>query len=127
MRQYELPIYHFAKIPFHYVIYASKLADKEPHLKQVLEFTALTPNHWVAQDSRETLMKYYISINRLSEAQALVTNLKSDNAENSYLKTILAKAQLQTDLFITHAQRTFARVPYAEMYYMSSDLRSAAR
>jgi DNA-binding winged helix-turn-helix (wHTH) protein len=121
MRQYELPIYHFAKIPFHYAIYASKLADKEPHLKQVLEFTALTPNHWVAQDSRETLMKYYISINRLSEAQALVTNLKSDNAENSYLKTILAKAQLQTDLFITHAQRTFEQAQLSGKKHLSLD------
>ena len=121
MLQYELPIYHFAKVPFHYAIYASKLADKEPHLKQVLEFTALTPDHWVAQDSRETLMKYYISINRLEEAQALVENLRSDNAENSYLKTLLAQAQMQTDLFITHAQRTFEQAQLAGNKYLSLD------
>lgn len=122
MLQYELPIYHFAKIPFHYAIYASKLADKEPHLKQVLEFTALTPNHWVAQDSRETLMKYYISINSLTEAQTLVENLKSDNAENSYLKTLLAQAQVQTNLFISHAQRAFEQAQLSGNKYLSLDI-----
>lgn len=121
MLQYELPIYHFAKIPFHYAIFAKNPADKEPHYKQVLEHTLLTPNHWVAQDSRESLVKFYISQNRLSEAQALVKDLKTDNAFNSYLKTILAQAQLQTALFITHAQRTFEQAQLSGNKYLSLD------
>jgi len=121
MLQYELPIYHFAKIPFHYAIFAKKPADKEPHYKQVLEHTLLTPNHWVAQDSRESLVKFYISQNRLDEAQALVKDLKTDNAFNSYLKTILAQAQLQTALFITHAQRTFEQAQLSGNKYLSLD------
>jgi len=122
MLQYELPIYHFAKIPFHYAIFAKNLADKEPHYKQVLEHTLLTPNHWVAQDSRESLVKFYIAQNRLEEAHALIKDLKTDNAYNSYLKTILAQAQLQTELFITHAQRTFEQAQLSGNKYLSLDI-----
>jgi len=121
MVQYELPIYHFAKIPFHYAIFAKNPADKEPHYKQVLEHTLLTPNHWVAQDSRESLVKFYISLNRLDEAQSLVKDLKTDNAYNSYLKTILAQAQLQKEQFISHAQRTFEQAQLAGNKYLSLD------
>ena len=121
MLQYELPIYHFAKIPFHYAIFAKNLADKEPHYKQVLEHTLLTPNHWVAKHSRESLVKFYIAQNRLDEAQALVKDLTTDSAYNSYLKTILAQAQLQTELFITHAQRTFEQAQLSGMRYLSLD------
>lgn len=122
MLQYELPIYHFAKIPFHYAIFAKNLADKEPHYKQVLEHTLLTPNHWVAQDSRESLVKFYIAQNRLEEARALIKDLKTDNAYNSYLKTILAQAQLQTELFITQAQRTFEQAQLSGNKYLSLDI-----
>ena len=51
MDAYNLPQYHYAKVPFHYAIFADNPADKEPHLKQVLEYTQLTPDHWVAQSS----------------------------------------------------------------------------
>lgn len=122
MLQYELPIYHFAKIPFHYAIFAKNLADKEPHYKEVLEHTLLTPNHWVAQDSRESLVKFYIAQNRLEEARALIKDLKTDNAYNSYLKTILAQAQLQTELFITQAQRTFEQAQLSGNKYLSLDI-----
>lgn len=121
MLQYELPIYHFAKIPFHYAIFAKNLADKEPHYKQVLEHTLLTPNHWVAQHSRKSLVTFYIAQNRLDEAQALVKDLTTDNAYNSYLKTILAQAQLQTELFITQAQRTFEQAQLSGKRYLSLD------
>ena len=122
MLQYELPTYHFAKIPFHYAIFAKSQADKEPHYKQVLEHTLLTPNHWVAQDSRESLVKFYIAQNRLDEAHALIKDLKTDNAYNSYLKTILAQAQLQTELFIIHAQRTFEQAQLSGNKYLSLDI-----
>lgn len=107
MRAYQLPIYRFAKIPFHHAIHAKTLAAKEPHLIQALEYTALTPNHWVAQTSRRQLMEHYIAKDRLVEADALLANLSTDNAENSYLKTLLAKAKLDRGAFIEHAQRTF--------------------
>ncbi|SFD45723.1 winged helix-turn-helix domain-containing protein [Pseudoalteromonas denitrificans] len=121
MRLYQLPIYHFAKVPFHYAIFAKKPADKEPHLKQVLEFTVLTPDHWVAQNSREELMQYYIAQNRLNEAQALIQNLKTDNVYNSFLKTLLAQALQQTDLFITYAHKTFEQAQLAGNKYLSLD------
>jgi DNA-binding winged helix-turn-helix (wHTH) protein len=121
MLQYELPIYHFAKIPFHYAIFAKNPADKEPHYKQVLEHTLLTPNHWVAQDSRESLVKFYITQSRLDEAHSLVKDLKTDNAYNSYLKTILAQAQQQTAQFIIHAQRTFEQAQLSGNKYLSLD------
>ncbi|QFU24156.1 winged helix-turn-helix domain-containing protein [Shewanella eurypsychrophilus] len=107
MREYQLPIYHFAKVPFHYAIFAENPADKEPHLQRVLEFTALTPDHWVAQSSRRQLMTHYINFNRLGEAQGLVDDLTADNVYNSYLKTVLAQAKQQTEAFINHAKRTF--------------------
>ncbi|WP_281558026.1 winged helix-turn-helix domain-containing protein [Thalassomonas sp. RHCl1] len=122
MKAYQLPVYHFAKVPFHYAIFAKKRADKEPHLKQVLEFTALTPDHWVAQSSRKQLMKYYIDQNRLSEARALVDSLTSDNAHRSYLKTLLAQARQQPELFISHAQRTFEQAHLAGERSLSLDV-----
>ncbi|WP_076410482.1 winged helix-turn-helix domain-containing protein [Shewanella sp. UCD-KL12] len=122
MREYQLPIYHFAKVPFHYAIFAENPADKEPHLKQVLEFTALTPEHWVAQSSREQLMTHYIKHNRLDEAQALIDNVTADNAYNSYLKTVLAQAKQQTDLFISHARRTFEQAQLSGELYIGLDV-----
>lgn len=122
MTAYQLPIYHFAKIPFHYAIFAKTPQDKEPHLKQVLEFTKLTPNHWVAQSSRRQLVQNYIEQNRLQEAKALVDNVSTDNAQNSYLKTLLAKENKQVDEFIVHAQRTFEQAQLAGENTLSLDV-----
>ncbi len=107
MREYELPIYRFAKIPFHHAIYTDEPSGKEPHLKQVLEYTKLTPNHWVAQSSRQQLMEHYIAHSRLDDAQELVVGLSSDNADNVFLKTLLAQAQNEKEAFVTNAQLTF--------------------
>jgi hypothetical protein len=122
MKAYQLPIYHFARIPFHYAIFAKKAQDKEPHFKQVLEFTASTPDNWVAQSSRQSLMEYYIDQNRLDEAQALLDNLKTDNTENSYLKTLLAKAKKLTDDFNRLAQRTFEQAQLSGNKSISLDV-----
>ncbi|MCF2908529.1 winged helix-turn-helix domain-containing protein [Pseudoalteromonas sp. DL2-H2.2] len=99
MRGYELPIYHFAKVPFHYAIFADKPADKEPHYRQVLEYTALTPNHWVAQASRKSLVRYYLSEGRYAEAQSLVDSVSPDNVQSAYLAVMYAAAaQTQAEL-----------------------------
>jgi len=113
MKEYQLPAYHFAVVPFHYAIFSEKPSDKEPHLKQVIELTSLTPDHWMAHESRQQLVQYYIKQNRLEEAGALVVAATTDNAQNSYLKTILAKANKQTHVFVTHAQRTFEQAQLA--------------
>lgn len=107
MKEYELPQYRFAKVPFHYAIYSPTMAAKEPHLKQVLVFTELTPDHWVAQVSRKQLVRYYLEQDRFNDAADIVAQAKSDNAENSYLKTLLAQAQQDTRAFIKHAKKTF--------------------
>ncbi len=122
MNAYQLPIYHFAKVPFHYAIFAKTPQDKEPHLKQVLEFTKLTPNHWVAQSSRKQLVLHYIKQERLQEAQALVDSVSTDNAQNSYLKTLLAKETQQVEEFIVHAQRTFEQAQLAGRQTLSLDV-----
>ena len=122
MKSYQLPIYHFARIPFHYAIFAKKALDKEPHFKQVLEFTALTPDNWVAQSSRLSLMKYYINQKRLEEAQVLLNNLKTENTQNLYLKTLLAKAKKQTDVFNRLAQRTFEQAQLSGNKSISLDV-----
>lgn len=99
MRDYELPVYHFAKVPFHYAIFADKPADKEPHYRRVLEYTALTPNHWVAQSSRKSLVRYYLREARFEEAESLITSVRQDNAENAYLSVMYAAAvQTQAEL-----------------------------
>jgi DNA-binding winged helix-turn-helix (wHTH) protein len=113
MKTYKLPIYHFAKVPYHYAIFAKTPLDKEPHLRQVLEFTKLTPNHWVAQSSRKQLVKQYIDQGRLQEAQMLVDSVSTDNAEISYLKTLLAKENHQIKKFVSQAQRTFEQAQLA--------------
>jgi len=113
MYAYQLPIYHFAKVPFHYAIFAKTALDKEPHLKQVLEFTKLTPDHWTAQSSREQLVVHYIEQKRLQEARQLVESVYTDNANNSYLKALLAKENQQIDMFINYAQRTFEQAQLA--------------
>lgn len=122
MKAYQLPVYHFAKVPFHYAIFAKTLQDKEPHLKQVLAFTQLTPNHWVAQSSRKQLVLHYIKQGRLLEAQTLVDSTDMDNAENSYLKTLLAKEKQQVERFLFHAQRTFEQAQLAGKHTLSLDV-----
>jgi len=122
MKSYQLPIYHFAKVPFHYAIFAKTTSDKEPHWKQVLEFTKLTPDHWVAQSSRKQLMLHYIKQDRLIEAQNLVDNITTDNAENSYLKTILAQASQDIEGFNHHAQHTFEQARLSGEKRLSLDI-----
>lgn len=122
MTAYKLPIYHFAKVPFHYAIFAKTPLGKEPHLKQVLAFTQLTPDHWVAQSSREQLVLQYITQERLEEAQTLTESVNTDNANNSYLKTLLAKANNQDEAFIIHAKRTFEQAQLAGRHTLSLDI-----
>jgi len=122
MREYQLPIYRFIKIPFHHAIHAKTRAAKEPHLKQVLEFAAMTPDHWVAQSSRKQLMEHYIAQHRLDDARALLANATSDNAQNSYLKTLLAKAEQDNEAFVLHAQRTFEQANLAGEKKLSLDI-----
>jgi len=122
MKSYELPIYHFAKIPFHYAIFAKSAQDKEPHLKQVLSHTVLTPNHWVAQSSRKQLVQHYIEQNRLLEAEELTAQLTGENAQNSYLKTLIAQANQDNEGFISSAQRTFEQAQLAGQNTLSLDV-----
>lgn len=122
MNVYQLPIYHIAKIPFHHALFAKTLSEKEPHLKQVLKMTALTPEHWVAQSSRRQLMLHYIVQNRLVEAQVLIDSVTSENGNNSYLKALMAQAKHQTDKMISHAQRTFEQGQLAGDRSLSLDV-----
>jgi DNA-binding winged helix-turn-helix (wHTH) protein len=122
MRAYQLPSYHFAIVPYHYALFAKGLEEKEPHLKQVLELAALTPDFWAAQNSRQQLMKYYISQNRLIEAEELISDTSTDNAQNSYLRTLLAKAQKNGEAFMNHAQRTFEQAELAGDINLSLDM-----
>jgi DNA-binding winged helix-turn-helix (wHTH) protein len=122
MKGYQLPIYHFAKVPFHYAIYTKKTSDKEPHLKQVLEFTQLTPDHWVAQSSRKQLMRHYIKQDRLIEAKTLLDNITTNNAENAYLRTILAQANNDIAGFNRHAQQTFEQARLSGNKWLSLDV-----
>lgn len=122
MKAYQIPNYHFAIVPYHYAIFAKSLQDKEPHLKQVLELATLTPDFWAAQSSRQQLMEYYINQNNLAEAQNLINDITTDNAKNSYLKTLLAQALKNDDAFTTHAQRTFEQAELAGDLYLSLDM-----
>ena len=107
MTGYQLPEYRFAKIPFHHAIYTKSKEAKEPHLKRVLEFTRLTPDHWIAQVSREQLVEFYIEQNRLAESVAIVDQLTWDNGHNSYLKALVASAQQDEVSFMQHARTAF--------------------
>jgi DNA-binding winged helix-turn-helix (wHTH) protein len=122
MKAYKLPSYHFAIVPYHYAIFAKNIEDKEPHLKQVLKLAALTPDFWAAQNSRQQLMKYYISQKNLLDAQMLIDNITTDNAQNSYLKTLLAQAQNDDTAFFTYAARTFEQAELAGDTYLSLDM-----
>lgn len=107
MEHYQLPEYRFAKIPFHHAIYTQSKAAKEPHLKRVLAFTRLTPDHWVAQVSRQQLVEFYLQQERLTEAENLVAQALSDNAHNSYLRVLLAAAKANPVELIAQAKKTF--------------------
>jgi DNA-binding winged helix-turn-helix (wHTH) protein len=122
MNDYKLPIYHFSTIPFHHALFAKTPLEKEPHLKQVLKLTALTPEHRLAQSSRRQLMQHYIMQNRLVEAKALIESVHSDNYNNSYLKTLLAQAKQQTGKMIIHAKRTFEQGLLAGEHSLSLDV-----
>jgi len=122
MNVYQLPIYHFALISYRYATFAQALSEKEPHLKQVLKLTTLTPEHWAAQSSRRQLVQYYLTQNRFIEAQELIDNVTSDNGNNSYLKTLMAQAKQQTNLMINHAQRTFEQAQLSGNRRLSLDV-----
>ncbi len=122
MNTYQLPVYHFAKISYRYAIFAKTLSEKEPHLKQVLKLTVLTPEYWAAQSSRRQLMQHYLSQNRLVEAQALIDSISADNGNNSYLKTLMAQAKQQNNDMIGHAQRTFEQAQLAGDSSLSLDV-----
>ncbi len=122
MKAYQLPSYHFAIVPYHFAIFAKNPKDKAPHYKQVLALAALTPDFWAAQNSRQQLMEYYISENRLTEAQALISGITKDNAQNSYLKTLLAQAQQNEEAFLSYAQRTFEQAELAGNITLSLDM-----
>jgi len=122
MKAYQLPIYHFAKIPFHYAFFAKTLSDKEPHWKQVLEYTKLTPDHWVAQSSRKQLMRHFLKESRFNEAESLMNDANSDNAQNSYLHALYAQATQDSVQFNHHAQRTFEQARLAGETRLSLDV-----
>jgi DNA-binding winged helix-turn-helix (wHTH) protein len=122
MKAYQLPSYHFAIVPYHYALFAKSPEDKAPHFKQVLELAELTPDFWAAQNSRQQLMEYYISQNRLKEAQALIIGITKDNAQNSYLRTLLAQAQQNDEAFVSHAQHTFEQAELAGNISLSLDM-----
>lgn len=122
MEVYQLPSYHFAIVPYHYAIFAKSKQDKEPHLKQVLELASLTPDFWAAQNSRKQLMQFYLSENRMSDAKALIVDLHTNNAQNSYLKTLLAQAQKNEVAFVSYAQTTFEQAELAGDSMLSLDM-----
>jgi len=122
MNAYQLPIYHFALISYRYATFAQALSEKEPHLKQVLKLTTLTPEHWAAQSSRKQLVQYYLTQHRFVEAQELIDSVTSDNGNNSYLKTLMAQAKQQTNQMIIHAQRTFEQAQLAGNRRLSLDV-----
>jgi len=122
IKAYQLPIYHFALISYRYATFATALSEKEPHLKQVLKLTTLTPEHWAAQSSRRQLLQYYITQNRLVEAQALIDSVTAINANNSYLKTLMVQANQQTNEMISLAQRSFEQAQLAGNHSLSLDV-----
>ncbi len=122
MKQYELPIHYLAKIPFHYAIYADSPSAKEPHLKQVLALSTMTPDHWLAQSSRLQLVKHYISQRRFDAAKEIIAGTESDNADNSYLKTLVAQATESTEAFTNQAQKAFEQAEFSGNKGLSLDI-----
>lgn len=121
MKANKLPLYHFAIIPFHEAAFANTASAKEPYSLKVLELTQATPNHWMAQTSRLQLMEHYINKGRFTAANKLITNLSTDNARNSYLKTLLYKAENNHHDFILYAKRTFEQAQLAGNKHLSLD------
>lgn len=121
MEEYQLAKYHFAKVPFHYAIFAHTEAAKVPHYKQVLEFTQATPDHWVAVSSRQRLMEYFIAQNQLQEAQTIVDGLVTDTPENTFLRALLAKANNLEPVWRQHAKRAFEQAQLAGKTTISLD------
>jgi DNA-binding winged helix-turn-helix (wHTH) protein len=121
-KEYNLPLYHFAKVPFHYAIFAKTSEEKEPHYKTVLEYTALIPDFWVAQVSRERLLLRYLATQRLNEARELVSNLQSDNAHNNYLRMLLANVDRDIALFASIGQKAFEQAQFAGKKRLSLDI-----
>lgn len=122
MKDYRLPDYHFAKIPFHYSMFTEFDADKVPHLKQVLAYCQLNPNYWVAQTSRQRLLEYYLKNDRIDEAKGLLNTLTTENAQNDYLKLLIARAEGRKEVFIELAQTTFEKAQLAGLYDLSLDV-----
>lgn len=121
-RDYNLPLYHFAKVPFHYAIFTKTPEEKEPHYKTVLEYTALIPDFWVAQVSRERLLLRYFETQRLEDARELVASLQSDNAHNNYLKMLLASVDNDSALFASIGQKAFEQAQFAGKKRLSLDI-----
>ncbi|MDE3270459.1 winged helix-turn-helix domain-containing protein [Pseudoalteromonas sp. G4] len=122
MKAYNLPQYHYAKVPFHYAIYADNPADKEPHLKRVLEYTELTPDHWVAQSSRKQLLDYYLDTERLALAKALVETLTNTTPQNMLLKARLALAEKDDVAFEQLGKEAFEQAQLAGSLELSLDI-----
>lgn len=121
LRSYNLSSYHFALISYRYASFAKTPSEKEPHLKKVLELTTFAPEHWAAQSSKRQLVSYYLSHNRIVEAQKLINTNTLDNATNSYLKALLAQAQLQTDQMVIYAKQTFEQAQLSGSRTLSLD------
>jgi DNA-binding winged helix-turn-helix (wHTH) protein len=121
MKKDNLPLYHFAIIPFHEAAFSDSPLEKEPYLLKVLELTVATPNHWMAQSSRLQLMQHYLTQGRLSAANKLIANLITDNARNSYLKALLHKAEGNTMRGVHAAKRTFEQAQMAGYVHLSLD------
>ena len=58
----------------------------------------------------------------MTTTQALVDSVNTDNAQNSYLKTLLANENKQIDEFIVHAQRTFEQAQLSGEHFLSLDV-----
>ena len=67
-------------------------------------------------------MYHYIAENRLAEAKTLADSIDADNAQNTFLKTILAKAQQDDDEFLRWAQLTFEQAQLAGEKRLSLDV-----
>jgi DNA-binding winged helix-turn-helix (wHTH) protein len=122
MTSYQLPSYQFARVPFHYAIFARTAEDKEPHYKQVLKLAALIPANWVAQTSRKYLVQHYIETNRLEEAQVLINNLSTPTSNKSYLEALLAQAKNQQSNFNRLAKHAFEQAQLAGDRRLSLDV-----
>ncbi len=119
---YNMADYHFGRISFRYAMFATALSEKEPHLKQALALTTGTPENWIAHSSRKLLMQQYIAQDRLAEGQQLIDATSSDSYHNTYLRTLMAQARLQSEDMLYYAQRTFEQAQLAGHRSMSLDV-----